>query len=155
MDIIKLVNFFKFLKLQLNEMNKNIIRNRNLTFKDIFYFCFYKNGNSFSYSLTNYHMKTNYISNVSDKAFIKKRNTINFIFFEKINDNLLDYFYKYHREPRILAGDGIYLPVSINLKNYNYRTSKNETYCIVLNSCLFDINNKLVINYHLCKNYGE
>jgi hypothetical protein len=100
-------------------------------------------------------MQIKHILNVSDKAIIKKRNSIDHSNFKNIHDELLNYAYRNNNEPRLLGVDGTYLPVSIHLKTYGYRATPNKTFCSILNSCVYDINNKLVINDHLCKNYGE
>ena len=116
MNIGIVIIFAKFIKSCLSGTNIDTCRNKYITFKDIFYFCSHKNGNSFSYSLANYHMKMKNITNVTDKAYLIKRNSIDPIYFEKINDYLLEHLYKNNGTPRILGIDGTYLPVSINLK---------------------------------------
>jgi hypothetical protein len=151
-----IIEYFKFFKSCIEDIGKSIdVRNRNITFKDIVYFCMYKNGNSYSYTQTNIKMQIKNLLNVSDQAIIKKRNSINPNYFKKINNKLLNYAYINSNEPRLLAVDGTYLPVSVNLNKYGYRTSKKKRYCSILNSCVLDVNNYFVVDYHVCKNYGE
>ena len=67
----------------------------------------------------------------------------------------MDFIYNENDTPRIIAVDGTYIPLSINLKQYGFKTSVNNTYCTGLVSSLFDINKKMLINYRLCKKYNE
>jgi hypothetical protein len=156
MDTDKIISFCKFFKSVIRNV-ENEIQNKNkiLTFKDILYCCLYMNGTSSSYSLTNINMYINNIVDISDTVLKKERNTIDYTYFKQVSDSLLDFIYEYVDEPRIIGVDGTYIPLSIKLKENNFRTSKRNTYCISLISSLFDINNKILINYNLCKNMDE
>ena len=95
------------------------------------------------------------IIDVCDSSLIKKRNIISYTYFKNISDSLLNYIYKNNNKPRIIGVDGTYIPLSIELKKYGFRATKKNTYCIGLISSLFDVNEKILINYELCKTRNE
>jgi Transposase DDE domain len=156
MNIDKLIEFFKFFKSVVEKMNNESLgRTKLITFTDIIYCCLYMNGNSYSYSMTNLSMFVDNIIDVSDVAFKNKRNTVGFIPFKNICKEMLNFVYNGNNTPRIIGVDGTYIPLSIELQQYGYPTSKKNTYCIGLISSLFDLNEKYLINYRLCKNHNE
>ena len=157
MDVTKLVTFGKFFKSTIDALD-NIFYDKKqiITFKDILYCCLYMNGLSCSYSLTNINMYMNDIIDVSNTALKNKRDTYSYIYFKQICNTLLDFIYNDNNNTsRIIAVDGTNIPLSINLKKYGFSTSVNNTYCRGLVSSLFDVNNKMLINYMLCKKYDE
>lgn len=107
-------------------------------FKDVLYYCLYMNGNSYSYSLANINMLMNNIFDISDSSLIRKRNTIKFIHFKEISDRLIKYIYK-DETPRIIAVDGTYIPLSIELKNMVFTVLKKNILCCI---------NKFAIRYY-------
>jgi hypothetical protein len=100
-------------------------------------------------------MCMNNIIDVSKVSLIKKRDSINFVYFKKICNEILNFIYKDHDKQRIIGVDGTYIPLSIELKKYGFTTSNKNTYCIGLVSSLFDLNDEVLINYRLCKNHNE
>ena len=70
------------------------------------------NGNNCSFSLTNIHMFINKIIDVTDSSLKQKANSINFDYFQRINDNLVNFIYK-NKNTRIIAVDGTYIPLKI------------------------------------------
>ena len=153
-DIDEIVIFCKFL----NDTIKNegsTIQIGSIGFKEILYYCLYMNGTSCSYSLVNIHMEMNEIIDVSDTILKNCRNKVSFAYFKRINDELLNFIYATINEPRIIGVDGTSIPLSIKLKEYGYRATISNTYCTALVSSLYDINNKILINYKLCKKMDE
>ena len=154
MNFVKIIDFLKFFRSSVESIQITG-RNKIITFKDIFYCCLYMNGNSSSYSLTNINMFINDIFDVTDTALKKKRNNVNFVHLKQISDSLIDFIYENDNEPRIIGVDETYVPLSIDLKDEGFKTSKRKTYCIGLISSLFDINKKLLINFNLCTKIDE
>src|ERR1700729_3597135 len=155
-NINELIDFFKFFRSVVKKINDNIPnKTKIISFNDILYCCLYRSGNSCSYSLTNINMCMNNIIDVSKVSLIKKRDSINFVYFKKICNEILNFIYKDHDKQRIIGVDGTYIPLSIELKKYGFTTSNKNTYCIGLVSSLFDLNDEVLINYRLCKNHNE
>jgi hypothetical protein len=156
MNITDIICFSKFLKTTIETISNKISdKTKIITFKDIIYCCLYMNGSSCSYSLANINMCMNDIIDVSDTALKKKRNSFDYSYFKQISDNMINFIYENDNNPRIIAVDGTYIPLSINLQNYGFQTSQKSTYCIGLISSLFDVNKKMLINYNLCKKHDE
>ena len=117
MDISGLVTFGKFFRLTVDDINEKCLgTQRKITFKDILYCCLYMNGTSCSYSLANINICMNNIIDVSDTALKNKRDTYNYTYFKEICNALLDFIYNNNNDSRIIAVDGTYIPLSINLK---------------------------------------
>ena len=66
-------------------------------------------NNSCSYSLVNINICMNDIINVSDTALKNKRNMTGYIHFKKVSDTLLDFFFIYQHNPRIIGLDVTYI----------------------------------------------
>jgi hypothetical protein len=152
----EIIDFCKFFKSIVKDVESDIPnRTKVITFIDILYYCIYMNGNSCSYSMANINMFLMDIFDVTDSSLIQKRNSVNFSYFKQISNSLGDFFIKNNTSPRIFAVDGSYIPLSIDLKKYGFLPSKKNTYCVALVSSLFDVINKVLINYRLRKNHNE
>jgi hypothetical protein len=154
MDIDNLIVFCKYFRSVVNE-TESPGRTRIITFKDVLYCCMRMNGNSHSYSMTNLDMYIDDIIDVHDQALQQKRDTVGYCPFKTICKELLNFVYKDNNTPRIIGVDGTYIPLSIELEKYGFRTSKKSTYCTGLISSLYDINEGVLINYRLCQNNNE
>ena len=140
----------------INNLEKKYIkRDSKITIKNIFYGLMYKSLNNNSYDdITNMINNKNidkdiYNKSFTTEAFIIKKNKINSKYFLNLNDSLIDSIYNDGKE-RLLAVDGSTLSLSKKFNKYNFPfASKNKTYCKGYISCLFDVNNKITINYHL------
>jgi len=156
MNIDRVMEFFKCFKSIVEQASfESSGKTKLITFTDILYCCLYMNGNSCSYSMANLSMYVDNIVDVSDVAFKNKRNTVGYVPFKNICKGMLDFIYKDHVTPRICGVDGTYVPLSLELQKSGFPTSKKNTYCIGLISSLFDLNNKILINYRLCTNHNE
>jgi hypothetical protein len=152
----ELTDFCKLFRSTVSKVaNKIPNRTKVITFRDILYCCIYMNGNSCSYSMANINMFLKGIFDVTDSSLIKKRNSIHFSYFKQISDTLGDIFYKNDTSQRIFGVDGTYIPLSIELKKYNFLPSKKNTYCVALVSSLYDVINNVLVNYRLMKSHNE
>lgn len=101
-------------------------------------------------------MKNNINTTISKTAFINKKNSISSDYFLNINDSIVEYIFKNDKTPRIYAVDGSFINLFKNFNKYGFSyASSNETYCQGIISCLYDINNKIPINYFLIKTRNE
>ncbi len=149
-------NLKKFINnLLMNYNNKIFKRNSKITFKDIFYCSVYMNGNKTSYDLTNSHLKIKNIINVSKSALVKKRNKIHPIHYELINTKLINHIYDKYNKSRHIAVDGANIYLEKCLHKDGVKLSKNKQYTKVLISSLYDIDNKIPINYTISKQFNE
>lgn len=150
-DIIKFLNnVFTNLNLLTSK------RNRSLNFKDIIYALSYKVFNNKSFSNCSSNFKCKEIINVSDTAIKKKRTNINIDYFKELNDKLNNFIYKKFNKKRIIAVDGSKVNLLSVLGNNNdYKLSKNGNYSTALISSLYDIENKIPINYEIFDKFNE
>jgi hypothetical protein len=153
----------KLVKNKISQFLKNIkeevvIRQSKITVQNILFGSLYKCMSNKSYddvvSILNINnMDKNIIFTKS--AFIIKKNKINSSNFLNLNNYLINIIYK-NNKPRLIGVDGSSLDLYKNFKTYGYRyASAKETYCKGYLSCLFDIENKIPINYNLSKNIDE
>ena len=139
----------------INSLEKKYIkRDSKITIKNIFYGLIYKSLNNNSYdditNMINYKNIDNGIYNktFTTEAFIIKKNKIDSKYFLNLNNSLIECIYD--DKERLLAVDGSTLNLSKKFNNYNFPfASKKKTYCKGYLSCLFDVYNKIPINYHL------
>lgn len=162
MDILKIKELQKILNTNIKNINDKIIkRDRKINFKEILYGSIYKCINNTSYQDVSSRINLDFIKRNIDKtitntAFIKKRNNIPNEYFLDINDSFVNYIFKNDNKPRIYAVDGSFINLFKNFDKYDFMyASKNETYCQGIISCLYDINNKMPINYFLLKTKDE
>jgi hypothetical protein len=162
MDIQKIKELQKILNTNIKNINNKIIlRNRKINFKEILYGSIYKCINNSSYQDVSSKINLNFIENninntISKTAFINKKNSISSDYFLNINNFILEYIFKNDKTPRIYAVDGSFINLFkiFNKHGFMYASS-NETYCQGIISCLYDINNKIPINYSLIKTRNE
>jgi len=131
---------------------------KKINFKCMIYYCILMNGNRWTYSISNTYLDLYNISNVDDSYLKKMRNKIHPNNFERLNNKLMIYFYKQcnnNVDRRIVGIDGTQIQIPIELKKYGFHTNSKKTYCKALISSLFDINNRLVINYNVSKIMNE
>lgn len=159
MNIDKIKNFQRILNKDIKNINNKIIkRNRKIDFKDIIYGSIYKIINNSSYEDVTYQINKTFINKninltITKNAFIQKRNDIPNEYFLDINNSFIDYIYKDIKKPRIIAVDGSFLNLYKSFDKYGYEyASENKNYCKAIISCLYDIDNKIPINYYLFKN---
>ena len=157
---------------KLNEFNDFIFkRDRKLNFNSVFLFiCKYNsdNYNSYNSSISSLIID-NIIPNVSKTAFILKLQSIDYTYFIKINDTIINFFYnivnqnnndnKHNnnnqiQKKRFIAIDGSTGIFKKSLSN-DFKLSKNKNYTTGNISCLFDIELKIPINYLLSKSFNE
>ena len=162
MDIIKIKELQKIFNTNIKNINDKIIeRNRKLNFKEILYGSIYKCINNLSYQDVASKINLNFIkqninTTISKTAFIDKRNNISNEYFLNINDSFIEYIYKNDKTPRIFGVDGSFLNLFKNFNKFGFSyASSNENYCQGIISCLYDINNKIPINYFLIKTRNE
>lgn len=162
MNIDKIKTFQKILNNNIKNINNKIIkRNRKIDFKDIIYGSIYKTINNTSYEDVTYQINKTFINKYIDititkSAFIQKRNDIPNEYFLNINDSFINFIYKNIKKPRIIAVDGSYLNLYKSFDKYGYEySSENKNYCKAIISCLYDIDNKIPINYYLFKKRDE
>jgi len=162
MDIQKIKELQKILNTNIKNINNKIIlRNRKINFKEILYGSIYKCINNSSYQDVSSKINLNFIENninntISKTAFINKKNSISSDYFLNINNFILEYIFKNDKTPRIYAVDGSFINLFKNFNKYGFMyASSNETYCQGIISCLYDINNKIPINYSLIKTRNE
>jgi len=162
MNIDKIKKFQKILNSNIKNINNKIIkRNRKLDFKDIIYGSIYKIVNNTSYEDVTFQINKNFINKninntVTKSAFIQKRNDIPNEYFLNINNSFINYIYENIKKPRIIAVDGSFLNLYKSFNKYGYEyASDNKSYCKAIISCLYDIENKIPINYYLFKKRDE
>jgi hypothetical protein len=162
MDILKIKELQKILRININNINDKIIkRDRKINFKDILYGSIYKCINNSSYQDVCTEINLNFIerninTTISKTAFIKKRNIIPNKYFLDINNSIINHIIDYNIKPRIYGVDGSFINLFKCFEKYNYSyASLKKTYCQGIISCLYDIENKVPINYYLLKNRDE
>ena len=130
--------------------NKN--KNKQIFFRDIILFSSNLIHSS-SYSNTNANFKINYEKYISYQAFHKKRNLMNVNLIDTLNDSLIDFTYSGDKKIRYIGTDGSQINLDYNLHACGYKPSKYNTYCKGKINSLYDIDNKIPINYQLSKGY--
>ena len=153
----------KLVKNKISQFLKNIkeevvIRQSKITVQNILFGSLYKCMSNKSYDDVVSILNINNIDKniiFTKSAFIIKKNKINSSNFLNLNNYLINIIYK-NNKPRLIGVDGSSLDLYKNFKKYGYRYASNkETYCKGYLSCLFYIENKIPINYHLSKNIDE
>ena len=77
-------------------------------------------------------------------------------YFLDINDSFVNYIFKNDNKPIIYGVDGSFINLFKNFDKYYFMyASQNETYCQGIISCLYDVDNKIPINYFLLKTKDE
>lgn len=162
MNISKIKEIQKILSTSIKNINNEIIkRDRKLKFQEILYGSIYKCINNTSYQDVSSKINLNFIDkninkSITKTAFINKKNDISPEHFLNINNTFINYIFKNDKTPRIYGVDGSFINLFKNFNKYGFMySSKNETYCQGIISCLYDINNKLPINYFLIKTRNE
>jgi hypothetical protein len=162
MDILKIKELQKILNTNIKNINDKIIkRDRKINFKEILYGSIYKCINNTSYQDVSSRINLDFIkrnidTTITNTAFIKKRNNIPNEYFLDINDSFVNYIFKNDNKPRIYGVDGSFINLFKNFDKYDFMyASQNETYCQGIISCLYDIDNKIPINYFLLKTKDE
>ena len=162
MNIFKIKELQKILNINIKNINdKIIIRDRKIQFEEILYGSIYKCINNLSYQDVASKINLNFIeqninTTISKTAFINKRNSIPNEYFLDINNSFIDYIYKDNKNPRIFGVDGSFINLFKNFNKYEFSyASSNENYCQGIISCLYDINNKIPVNYYLIKTRNE
>ena len=162
MNIFKIKELQKILNINIKNINdKIIIRDRKIKFEEIIYGSIYKCINNLSYQDVASKINLNFIeqninTTISKTAFINKRNSIPNEYFLDINNSFIDYIYKDNKNPRIFGVDGSFINLFKNFNKYEFSyASSNENYCQGIISCLYDINNKIPVNYYLIKTRNE
>lgn len=129
-------------------------RIRCITFNDLIYFSSLMNLKNESYSTVNSHLYFKDILNVSKNALVKKRAAISYTYFEKLNNLLIKFIYKDIYSPRIIAVDGSHVNLIQSLSN-TFNPSRDKQYSTALVSSLYDVSNKIPINYTINKSKNE
>ena len=162
MNIFKIKELQKILNINIKNINdKIIIRDIKIKFEEIIYGSIYKCINNLSYQDVASKINLNFIeqninTTISKTAFINKRNSIPNEYFLDINNSFIDYIYKDNKNPRIFGVDGSFINLFKNFNKYEFSyASSNENYCQGIISCLYDINNKIPVNYYLIKTRNE
>jgi hypothetical protein len=151
-DLIK--TFKKNLVTAITKINRKLKTNKLINFEHLLYSLCLMNGNDESYDSALLKLKNKKILNVSKTALIKSRLNTDDIYFQYVNDNLLDNIYK-KDEPKIIAVDGTHVQLPYELIKYGFKSNKKKTYCSAIISVLFDVEKKIPINYILSKNKNE
>jgi hypothetical protein len=129
-------------------------RQRNLTYNDVLFLLCSKNFSGDSYNSINCSMGIENKNTATKTAFIKKRNLFNYTYINNINNDLLSFIYK-KNNCRFLAVDGTHINMDKSMVKHGFSLSKNKCYTTGLISCIFDIKNKITINYHLVNHNDE
>jgi len=162
MDILKIKELQKILNINIKNINNKIIkRDRKINFREILYGSIYKCINNSSYQDVSSKINLDFIkrnidTTITNTAFIKKRNNIPNKYFLDINNSFIKHILKNDNKPRIYGVDGSFINLFKNFDKYNFMyASSNKTYCQGIISCLYDLNNKIPINYFLLKTRDE
>jgi len=162
MDILKIKELQKILNTNIKNINDKIIkRDRKINFKKILYGSIYKCINNSSYQEVSSKINLNFIekninTTISKTAFIKKRNNIPSKYFLDINDSFINNIFNNDKKQRIYGVDGSFINLFKNFEKYDFcYSSTNNSYCQGIISCLYDIENKIPINYFLLKTRNE
>jgi hypothetical protein len=152
---------------KLNQFNDLIFKkDRKLNFNSVFLFiCKYNSNDTNSYnSSISSLIIDNVITDVSKTAFILKLKSIDYTYFIKINDMVINFFYNiikqnnndnnHKHKKRLIAIDGSKVNFKKSLNN-EFKLSNNKNYTTANISCLFDIDLKIPINYLLSKSFNE
>jgi len=97
----------------------------------------------------------------NDSAFRKKRQLIDFKYFNEIADLITNFYYtnmdvtKLLDKYRIFSADGTYIQVPKELEKDGYKLTKNGTYVNALVGGLYDINNQLIIDLNMSNKKNE
>jgi len=155
--MIKKFKQFKNLIIKtINNFNTSISkRKRKLHFMDIVYCVAYINSHNVGYNITNSHLKNKKIVNVSKSSLVEKRCNIDYTYFTSINDIIINHIYKNYKKPRFIAVDGSHINLFKCLSNYGTRLSRNKKYSSILLNSLYDIDNKIPINYMVDTKFSE
>jgi hypothetical protein len=162
MNIIQIKNIQKILKSSINNINQQIIvRERKLNFNEILYGSIFKCMNNSSYQDVSSQINLDFIkrnvnTTISKTAFINKKNAIPNEYFLDINNNIIEHIFNIDNKPRIYGVDGSFINLFKSFNKYGFQyASSNKTYCQGIISCLYDIDNKIPINYNLIKTRNE
>ena len=162
MNILKIKELQKILNINIKNINNKIIlRERKIKFEEILYGSIYKCINNLSYqdiaSVINLHfIDKNINETITKNAIMNKRNSIPNEYFLNINNSIINHIYKDDKKPRIFGVDGSFINLYKKFHNFGFMyASSNETYCQGIISCLYDINNKIPVNYYLIKTRNE
>lgn len=162
MNIIQIKNIQKILKSSINNINQQIIvRERKLNFNEILYGSIFKCMNNSSYQDVSSQINLDFIkrnvnTTISKTAFINKKNAIPNEYFLDINNNIIEHIFNIDNKPRIYGVDGSFINLFKSFDKYGFQyASSNKTYCQGIISCLYDIDNKIPINYNLIKTRNE
>jgi len=151
-DIEDVKKFVFNVNVDLNKYNDIFTnRNRNINFKDtLYYLAKYNLDVNSSYDSTNIKLFNNDENNdITSQSYINKRNKILIEHLININTNLIDSLYKhlqFKNNNRYIAVDGSQLNFLSSL-NKHFKASSNGNYSYTYLSCLFDVDNKIPINY--------
>ena len=151
-DTIKICND-KFIK------RNNKDKSKQLDFTDIIYVSSQLVHTS-SYSISNSHLKINGHKKVSNQAINNRRKNMDITLIDDINNNMLDLIYTSHKNTkknkgRRIAVDGSQINLNKNLRNDDFILAKNKEYCKAKLGSLYDIDNRVPINYHLSDSLNE
>lgn len=156
---------FNKISTSINDKQKNVFkRSHNLTLSDLFYFMCVVNVTNFSYKhVIDKTIASNLINySITDSATTKRKNKISYEFFNQNNSDLLECVYdnisvleEEQYEYRLLGVDVSIFHVEESFTKDNVIKSNNNHCCKLLLSCLFDLDRKILVRYHLNKNSSE
>ena len=162
MDIKKIKDLQKILNDKIKDINnKIIIRDRKINFKEILYGSIYKCINNSSYQDVSSKINLMFINKninttITKTAFINKRNNIDNKYFLDINNSIIDHIFKNDKKQKIYGVDGSFINLFKSFNKDGFMcASSNNSYCQGIISCLYDIGNKMPINYFLLKTRDE
>jgi hypothetical protein len=156
MNTTTIKHFKNYINHTIQKISEEINTNKNnlVKFKDVIYYSSLINGNNWSFSLVNSHLKIKKILDVTKKTIIIEKNKIHFKYFKRLNDSIQKYIYN-KSKGSILAIDGTYINLFKSLCEDSFKISKNRHYCSVLINTLFDVEKEIPINYYLYKKNNE
>lgn len=113
-----------------------------------------------SYSISNSYLKINTNKTVTNQAINKRRKNTDISLFDELNDKLLDKIYIPHKnvksdKGRMIAVDASQINLNKELHKDGFKLSKSGNYCVAKLGSLYDITNKIPINYQLSKSFNE
>ena len=136
-----------------NANAKIVKRQRKLKLQHFLYFLMNKISNNKSYDFSNTLLKKNNLCYVSRTSLIHYRTKIDYNLLTNFHDQLMHKLF--NNKNRLLAIDGTKISIPYNFDDKSFKLTKNQRYRKGLINCIYDINNKIIVNMHLNNNYDE
>lgn len=161
----KIQNLGNTIKTSIDEYNYVFIKRRNkdnlkqLDFRDMIFVSAHL-VNTSSYTISNSFLKLCSHKHISNQAINKRREKLDTSLIDTLNNNILNNVYTVHgntkhKKGRRIAVDGSQINLNKKLSEYGFKLSSNKEYCIAKLGSLYDVDNRITINYALSKSLNE